>query len=106
MSLLVQSDMNVAINTYNTKANGLYVISFISEAYTLHHYTTIDRKAIHHGEIVVKAQYLFSMQENTNCYQEQQPLYQTIKVPTHRILHPRLDVIIIKDVQYTPKQCL
>ena len=48
------------------------------------------------GELVVKAQYFFSNQENTNCHQKQQPLQQTIIVPTRKIIHPRLDVIIIR----------
>ena len=43
------------------------------------------------------------MQENTNCYWKQQPLQQTIMVPTRTILHPRLDVITIIYVQDIPK---
>ena len=43
------------------------------------------------------------MQENTNWYWKQQPLQQTIIVPTRTILHPRLDVIIIRYVQDIPK---
>ena len=39
------------------------------------------------------------MQENTNWYLKQQPLQQTIIVPTHTILHPCLEVIIIRYVQ-------
>ena len=43
------------------------------------------------------------MQENTNWYWKQQPLQQTIIVPTRTILHPRLDVITIRYVQDIPK---
>ena len=43
------------------------------------------------------------MQENTNWYWKQQPLQQTIKVPTRTILHPRLKFIIIRYVQNIPK---
>ena len=39
MALLVQSDMYSAINTYDTTKNEIYVIQFISEAYTLKKYT-------------------------------------------------------------------
>ena len=43
------------------------------------------------------------MQEKTNWYWKQQPLKQTIIVPTRTILHPRFDVIIIIYVQDIPK---
>ena len=43
------------------------------------------------------------MQENTNWYWKKQPMQQTIIVPTHKILHPRLDVIVIIYVQDIPK---
>ena len=43
------------------------------------------------------------MQENTNWYWKQQPLQQTIIVPTRKILNPRLDVITIRYVQDIPK---
>ena len=61
--------------------------------------TKIDGHIISAGKLVVKAQYVFSMQENTNCYWKQQPLQQTIIVPTHKILYPRFDVITTRYVQ-------
>ena len=42
-------------------------------------------------------------QKNTNFYWKQQPLRQTIIVTTRKILHPRLNVIIIRYVQDVPK---
>ena len=56
------------INKYETTTNGSYVIQFISEIYTLQNNTKIDGKFIPTGKLVVKAQYLFSMQENDNWY--------------------------------------
>ena len=44
------------------------------------------------------------MQENTNWYWKQQPLQHTIMVPKRTILHPRLDVIIIRYVQDIPQE--
>ena len=44
------------------------------------------------------------MQENTNFYWKQQPLQHTIIFPTHTILHPCLEVIIIRYVQEIPKK--
>ena len=51
-----------AIDTYDTTTNGFYVIQFISEAYTLQNNTQIDRQVISDIELVVKAQYLCSVQ--------------------------------------------
>ena len=93
-----------AINTYYTITNGLYVIQLLSDAYTLQNNTTIYGQVISFWELVVKAQYLCSMQENTNWYWKQQPLQQTIMFPTRTILHPCLDVIIIRYVQDTLKK--
>ena len=68
MDFLVQSGMYYAINTYYTTDNVLYVIQFISEAYTLQNNTTIYGQVIPSGELVFKAKYLCSMQGNTNWY--------------------------------------
>ena len=54
-------------------------------------------------ELVVKAQYLYSMQENTNWYWKQQPLKHNIIFSTRTILRLRLDVITIRYVQDIPK---
>ena len=43
------------------------------------------------------------MQENTNWYWKQQPLQYHIIVSTRTAINPRLDVIIIRYVQDTPK---
>ena len=92
-----------AIGTYDTTTNGLYVIQFISEAYTLQNNTTIDGQVISASELVVNAKYLSSIQENTNWYWKQQPPQQTIIVPTRTILNPRSDVITIRYVKDIPK---
>ena len=49
MASLVQYDKYGAINTSDTTTHGFYVITFISEAYTLKNNTTIDRKIISAG---------------------------------------------------------
>ena len=55
-----------SINTdYNT-SNVLYVIQFLSDSYRLKNNTTVDGQVISAGELVVKAQYICSMQKNTN----------------------------------------
>ena len=66
MASLVQSGEYGAIKTSGTTIKGYYVIRFISEAYTLHNNTTTDGQTISAVELVVKAKYLCSMQENTN----------------------------------------
>ena len=55
------------------------------------------------SELVVKAQYICYMQENTNWYWEQHPLQHAITVSTRTILHPCLVVFGIIYVQYIPK---
>ena len=82
---------------------GYYVINFVSEAYTLQEYTTHGGKIFSSGEIVVKAQYLRCMQENTNWYWEQKNQQQVIIFPTRTIVHQFLDVMAVKDVYDTPK---
>ena len=62
MASLVQSGMYDAINIYDTTTNRLYVILFISDSYKLQSNTTIDGQVVSTGELVVKAQYLFSLQ--------------------------------------------
>ena len=46
---------------------------------------------------------LLLVQENTNWYWKKQSLQQTIIVPTRTIIHPRLDVVIIRYFQDIPK---
>ena len=67
ISSLVKSGKYSAIKTADTTTNLYYVIQFISEEYTLQNNTTINIKTISAGKLFVKAQYLCSMQENTNC---------------------------------------
>ena len=62
MASIVQSGMYGDINTDYTTTNGFYVIQFLSDAYTLQNNTTIDGQIISAGELVVKAQYICSMQ--------------------------------------------
>ena len=62
MASWVQPGMYGAIKTDDTTNNGLYVIQFISDAYTLQNNTTIDGQVIYSSGLVVKEQYLFSLQ--------------------------------------------
>ena len=95
MASLVKSGTHRAINTTDTPTNGFYIIMFTSGSYTLQENTTIDGQIITAGELVVKAQYLCSMQIDTNWYWNQQPKHHVITVPTRAILHPQLEVNVI-----------
>ena len=86
MASLFQSGTYGAINTYENTSNGLYLIQFISEAYTLQKYITIDGQVISAGKLFFKAQCLCSMHENINWYWKQQPLQQTLIVTTLKSL--------------------
>ena len=66
---------------------------FTSGAYTLQESTTIDGKIITDGELVVNANYLCSMQVDTNFYWNQQSKHHVITVPTRTILHYNLKVM-------------
>ena len=66
MASLVEPGTYGAINTTDKSTNVFYVIIFTSGAYTLQENTTIDGKIITAGEFFVKAQYLCSMQIDTN----------------------------------------
>ena len=65
--------------------------------------TQIYGQVISAGELVFRAHYLCFMQENYNCYLKQHSLQHNKIVPTRTIIHPHLDVVIIKDVPDTPK---
>ena len=92
MALLVESGKYGAINTTDTETNGFYVVIFTSEAYKLQDNTTIDRQIITTGKLVVKTQYLYSMQVGTTWYWDQNTQQHVITVPTCTIIHPRLEV--------------
>ena len=68
MASLVESVNYGSINKTDTTTNGFYVIIFISEAYTIQDNTKIDGKIRTAEELVVKAQYICSMQVDTNWY--------------------------------------
>ena len=75
---------------------------FTSGAYALQENTTIYGQIITAGELVVKAQYLFSMQIDTNWYWNQQPKHHVITVPTRTILHPQLEFNAVTDFHAIP----
>ena len=97
MASLVESVKYSAINTTDTATNGFYVIVFTSEVYTLQDNTTIDGQIITAGKLFAKAQYIFSMQVDTNWYWNQHPQQHVITVPTFTILRPRLEVNAVTD---------
>ena len=76
---------------------------FKLEAYILQDNTTIDGQILTSGELIVKAQYLCSMQEITNWCWDQYPQQQVITVPTRTIIHQQLDVTAIKYIHDIPK---
>ena len=55
------------------------------------------------GELVAKAQYICSMQVDTNWYWNQHPQQHVITVPTFTILHPQLEVNSVTDFHAIPK---
>ena len=74
MAWLFQSGMYGANNGDNTTTNRFYDIQLISEEYIIQNNTKIYGQFISAVELVVKSQYICTMQENTNCYWKQTPL--------------------------------
>ena len=95
MASLVLPGKYGVIKTDEKTKNGFYVIKFISEEYRL--------QIISAGKLVVKAQYLCPMQENTNWYWKQQSLQHNIMVTTCTFIHLCIDVERITDVPDIPK---
>ena len=93
IALLVESVKYGAINTTHTTTNVFYVIIFTSEAYTLQNKKTIDGQLITAGALVVKAQYICSVQLDTNWYWNQQPKQHVITVPARTILIHNLELM-------------
>ena len=62
MTSIFQSGIYGVINPDDTTANRIYFIQLISEEYTLQNNTRIDGQLISAGELVVKSQYLCSIQ--------------------------------------------
>ena len=91
------------MNTNDTATNSFYFIMFTSEAYKLQDDTIIDRKIITAGKLVVKAQYLCSIQVENNWYLNQHFQHPFITGPTHKILHPLHEVIAETDFHAIPQ---
>ena len=73
MDSIFESVRYEAIHTTDTTTNVFYVIIFTSRAYKLQENTTIDGHFLTSGELVVKAQYIYSMQVDTNWYWDPYP---------------------------------
>ena len=102
MDSLVESGKYGAINITDTVTNGYYIIMLTSEAYTLQDNTTVNGKKTTASELVVKAQYICSMQVDTNLYWNQQPQQYFITVPTRTIPHTKLEFNAVTDFHAIP----
>ena len=102
MALFFQSGKYGNMNTTYYTTMGYYVITFVSEAYTLQEHTACYVQISTAGELFFKTQYLNCMQENTKWYWEQKQQQNIIIVSTHTIAHPCLDVMVVKYVHDIP----
>ena len=102
MASLVESGKYGAINRTHTKTSEFYIIMLTSEAYTLHENTTIDGQIITAGELIIKTQYLCSMQVDTNWYWNQQPKHHVTTVSTRTIFHTQPEVNTVTDFHAIP----
>ena len=65
MASLVQYGNYGAMNTTDTSTMGYYGVKFVSYTYTLQEDTSCEGQIISAGELVVNANHLSCMQENT-----------------------------------------
>ena len=73
MAWLVESGNNESLKTTDRASSVFYVIMLTLEAYKIQDNTTIDVQLITAGGLVVKSQYLWYIQVNTNWYWNKHP---------------------------------
>ena len=73
MACLVESGNNESLKTTDRASSVFYVIMLTLEAYKIQDNTTIDVQLITAGGLVVKSQYLWYIQVNTNWYWNKHP---------------------------------
>ena len=104
MAALVKSGNYGAINEIDMTTIVYYVIKFLSWAYTLQEDKICDGKISTSDELVFREQYINCIKDINKFYWEQTQQQQNIIVPTRRIVHPCLDIIILTEVKQTPKR--
>ena len=82
---------------------GYHVINFFSKAYTLQYGERRDRKISSAGGLGFKLHYLRYMKENTKWCLEQKDQQQFIIFLTRTIVHPCIDVVVVKYVHGIPR---
>ena len=103
MASLVYSGNHCNINTTYKTTLGFYVLKYVSEDYTLKDDTIRDGKISTSDEFVVKAQYLIYIEGRDKVVLGAKTSSISHFFPTLTIVHPSIDVIVVKDVQDTPK---
>ena len=91
------------MNTTYTETMIYYLIKFVLEAYTIQEGTKCDGKMSTSGELVFKVKYFSCMQEKSEWFWEKKYQQQAIVVPSLTIVHPCLDVMVMKYVNYIPR---
>ena len=101
-TLLLQSIKYGDINTKDYKKRAIVLLS-LSNRYTLYMKKIHAIKNCKTGEMDTREYYLRCMQENTKWYWDQKMQHQAIVVPTCTIVHPWIDVMVMKHVHDIPR---
>ena len=102
MASLVQLGKYGAINASDTTKMGYYVIKYLSKPYTLKDYQTACGKVSKACQCLVIEEYISITKAKTNWYWQQHKTNQRVIISTHIIVHPCIDVLVIKMLQTIP----
>ena len=102
MESLVKTGKYCDINAEDPTTLEYYVSNYIYVPFTIQYEITTNLQVSKAGELVVKSEYLSIMKAKTNWYWKQNSNKENFILSTRTIVHPCLDVSIIKDSTDTP----
>ena len=76
------------------------MIKYVSDSYILQKETSCDGEISTSGELVVKSQYLSCNKATKKFYWELTHQQQVISVSKLTIVHPYVEIFVVKDAQY------
>ena len=95
---MVKTWKYATFNAAEPKTLGYQFVKYVSYAFTFQEDITTDVKVSNAGELVVRSEYLISTKEKEKWYCQQNGSKHIVIVSTRTIVHPCLDVSIVKYV--------
>ena len=103
MASLIQLCKYAAINASYPTTTGYCVLKYLSKPSTLQEDQTTYCQVSKSGEPVVKSEHFILMKSKTNWYCEQHGKHWSFIISTPTIVHPCLEVSVIKNVSDIPR---